>query len=134
MDTMKAYGRQGYLDARLRPTPEYDDSSQKVTYKIEVREGSQYRMGTLSFKGLLERDAKALRQAWRLPRGEVFDEGYPSEEFFKRDIGGSLQSLAEERRAQGLPPPRIGVNRQVNKELLTVDITLELVTGKPPPQ
>ena len=75
MAVMKAYGRQGYLDVRVRPAPEFDDSAQKVTYKIEVREGPQYRMGSLSFKGLTERDAKALRDAWRLRRGEVFDQG-----------------------------------------------------------
>ena len=59
MAVMKAYGRQGYLDARVRPTAEFADSAQKVSYKIEVREGPQYRMGTLLFSRLSERDAKA---------------------------------------------------------------------------
>jgi outer membrane protein assembly factor BamA len=129
MAAMKAYGRQGYIDTELRPAPEFDDVAQKVNYKIEVREGPQYRMGGLSFKGLLERDAKALRDAWRLRRGEIFDEGYV-DEFFKRDIGGALRSLFEERRAEGKPPPRIGTHFQPNKKTLTVDVTLELETGQ----
>ncbi len=122
---MKAYGRQGYLETRVRPTPEFDDSAQKVTYKIEVREGPQYRMGSLLFKGLTERDAKALRDAWRLKRGEVFDQGY-LDEFFKNDSRNVMQRLFEERRALGKPPPQVGTNLNPNKESLTVDVTLEL--------
>ncbi len=122
---MKAYGRQGYLDVRVRPTPEFDDSARKVTYKIEVREGPQYRMGSLLFKGLTERDAKALRDAWRLKRGEVFDQGY-LDEFFKNDSRNVMQRLFEERRALGKPPPQVGTNLNPNKESLTVDVTLEL--------
>jgi outer membrane protein insertion porin family len=126
MALTKAYGRQGYLDAQLRPSPEFDDSAQKVNYKIEVREGPQYRMGSLSFKGLTERDAKALRDAWQLRRGEVFDQGYVAEDFFKQDLGNALRSLFEERRTLGKPPPRIETKLTPNKESLTVDITLEL--------
>jgi len=122
---MKAYGRLGYLNARLRPAPEFDDGTLKVTYKIEVREGPQYRMGGLLFKGLAERDAKALRDGWRLRRGEVFDQGY-LEEFFKKDVGSALQRLFEERRAVGRPPPRLGTKVEPNNETLTVDVTLEL--------
>lgn len=125
MAVMKAYGRQGYLEARVRPTPEFDDSAQKVTYKVEIREGPQYRMGGLLFKGLTERDAKALRDAWRLKRGEVFDQGY-LDEFFKKDAGSALRSLFEERRAVGKPPPQLETKLNPNKESLTVDVTLEL--------
>jgi len=121
----KAYGRQGYLEVRLRPTPEFDDSARKVTYKIEVREGPQYHMGSLAFKGLAERDAKALRDAWRLKRGEVFDQGY-LEEFFKSDSRNVMQRLFEERRTLGKPPPELKTNLSPNKETLTVDVMLEL--------
>jgi outer membrane protein assembly factor BamA len=122
---MKAYGRQGYLDVRVRPSPDFDDSTKKVTYKIEVREGPQYRMGSLLFKGLTERDARALRDSWRLRRGEVFDQGY-LEEFFKNDSRAVMQRLFEERRGVGRPAPRLDTKLNPNKESLTVDITLEL--------
>ena len=125
MAVMKAYGRQGYLNARVRPTPEFNDSAQKVTYKIDVSEGPQYRMGSLTFKGLTERDAKALRDAWKLRRGEVFDQGY-LDEFFKNDSRNALQRLFEERRTLGKPPPLLDTKLNANKESLTVDVTLEL--------
>jgi outer membrane protein insertion porin family len=122
---MKAYGRQGYLNARVRPVPEFDDSAQRVSYKIEVREGPQYRMGSLLFKGLSERDAKALRDAWKLRRGEVFDQGY-LDDFFKSDSRDAMQRLFEERRALGKPPPQLEIKLNPNQESLTVDLTLEL--------
>ncbi len=121
----EAYGRQGYLNAQLRPTPEFDDNTLKVTYKIEVREGPQYRMGSLLFKGLAERDAKALRNAWKLRRGEVFDQGY-LREFYKKDLGSAMQRLFEERQTVGRPPPQLDARVNPNKETLTVDVTLEL--------
>jgi outer membrane protein assembly factor BamA len=121
----KAYGRQGYLDVRVRPTPEFDDIAQKVTYKIEVHEGPQYRMGKLLFKGLPERNAKALRDAWRLKGGEVFDQGY-LEEFWKEDSQYALQRIFEERRIVGKAPPQLSAKVNPNKDSLTVDVTLEL--------
>jgi outer membrane protein assembly factor BamA len=122
---LKAYGREGYLDARVRPTPEFDDSAKKVTYKIDVSEGPQYRMGSLLFKGLAERDAKALRSSWTLRRGQVFDQGY-LEEFFKNDSRSAMQLLSEERKALGKPVPRLEIKPNPNKQSLTVDVTLEL--------
>ena len=129
MDVMKAYGRQGHLEARVRPKPEFDDSAQKVTYKIEVLEGPQYRMGTLQFKGLKEIDARALRDAWKLRRGEIFDQGY-LKEFYENEVGHALQRLFEERRSSGKPPQLNSVITP-NKESLTVDVTLELAAPQP---
>ena len=83
-------------------------------------------MGNLLYKGLAERDARALRSAWRLRRGEIFDGGY-HEEFFKNDARDALMRLGEERRAAGKPPPKLDVKRAYNKESLTVDVTLELI-------
>ncbi len=125
LDVHKTYGRHGYLEARVRPTPEFDDSAQKVTYKIAVLEGPQYRMGGLTFKGLIERDAKAFRDAWSLRRGEVFDQTY-LDDFFKNDLRNVMQRLFEERRALGKGPPQLVTKLSPNKDSLTVDVTLEL--------
>jgi len=122
---VKAYGRQGYLETRVRPTPEFDDGAKIVTYKIDVSEGQQYHMGSLLFKGLAERDAKALRDSWTLRRGEIFDQGYLAE-FFKNDSRSAMQRLAEERQALGKPAPRLEMKLSPNKQSLTVDVSLEL--------
>ena len=125
MAVRKAYGQNGYLEARLKATPEFDDGAQKVTYKMEVREGPQYRMGGILFKGLSERDAKAFRGAWKLKRGDVFDQTY-FDEFFRNDARDVIQRLFEERRANNRPSPQLATKLSPNKESLSVDVTIEL--------
>lgn len=125
MEAQKAYGRQGYIEARLRPTPEFDDNARKVSYKVDVNEGPQYRMGGLTFKNLVERDAKALRDVWRMKRGDIFDQGY-LDEYFKHEAGRALIRLSQERQSLGKEPPKLGTNIKPTRETLTVDITLEL--------
>ena len=39
-DAQKAYGRQGYIEARLRPTPAFDDNARKVSYQIDSCRGA----------------------------------------------------------------------------------------------
>lgn len=126
LEVVKAYGRQGYIDARLQSKAEFNDSSQRVSYKINLNEGPQYRMGSLLFKGLTERDAKALRSGWRLVRDEVFDLGYV-ESFFTTDARGVMQRLFEERHDSGKAAPQIQTRLERHKDTLTVDVTLELV-------
>jgi outer membrane protein insertion porin family len=125
VDVRKAYGREGYIDAQINPVPEFDDNARTVKYKIDVREGPQYRMGALNFKGLTERDARSLRDAWRMKRGDIFNQDYLNE-FFKREARSVMQRLFEERGATSKPPPRIETHLKANKESLTIDVTLEL--------
>ncbi|HWN10015.1 MAG TPA: POTRA domain-containing protein [Pyrinomonadaceae bacterium] len=125
IDVQKAYGRQGYIQSRLMPTPEFDDNARKVLYKIDVLEGPQYRMGGLAFRNLTERDAKALRDVWRMKRGDIFDQGY-LDEYFKQEAGRALLRLSQERQSGGKEPPKLGTNIKANRETLTVDVTLEL--------
>lgn len=125
IDVAKAYGRQGHIQMRVRPVPEFDDNARKVTYKIDVNEGPQYRMGSLTFRNLAERDAKALRDVWRMKRGDIFDQGY-LDDYFKQEAGRALIRLYEERRGAGKPPPQLRSDLKVNKESLTVDVSLEL--------
>ena len=125
ISVQKAYGRKGYLLARIRDRPEFDDNTQKVMYKMDVREGPQYRMGKLIVKGLSENVTKAFSQEWKLKRGDVYDEGYPKE-FSQKQMGQILRTIFEERRFQGKPPPLVKTDAKLNKDTLTVDVTYEL--------
>ncbi len=122
---LRAYRSQGYLDSRVRAAPEFDDGSTRVSYKIEIYEGPQYRMGSLFFKAFSEKEAKALRNAWRLRRGDVFDDGY-FKEFIANDAPAVQQRLFEERQGLG-KPALVDVKVVPNKQSLTVDVTLESV-------
>ena len=67
------YGRRGYLDIKLKPEPVYDDATQRVSYRVTIDEGRAYRMGELVITGLSLAAENKVREAWRLPQGQVFD-------------------------------------------------------------
>ena len=68
-----AYGKLGYLDVKVDPAPAYDDSSARVSYNVTITEGPQYRMGQLILTGLSMEGERRIRNAWRIPAGDVFD-------------------------------------------------------------
>jgi len=121
----KTYGRKGYLTMRVGSLPEFDDKTQKVSYKLEVREGPQYHMGKLIVTGFSESVAKSLNQEWKLKPGDVFDQGYPLE-FSQKQLIQILRGTFEERRAQSKPAPNIKTGTNIDRETLIVDVTLAL--------
>lgn len=117
----KAYGRKGYLAVRLRSVPEFDDAERRVTYRVQVAEGPQYKMGELAVTGLSEADVNNLRGRWRLLHGEVYDEGY-LEEFVKK----AVPEFQKESARMGNPLPALKLESRVkpNNDNHTVDVTL----------
>lgn len=124
-DIKKAYGRKGYLLARVTSKPEFDDTAETVVYKMNVVEGPQFRMGQLITRGFSETETKDLKSRWALKTGEVFDDGY-SEEFSKKHFGEVLKNNFFRRQAEGKPAPNLKWGSKANREALTVDVTLEL--------
>ncbi len=114
------YGYTGHLAVRIKPEPVFDDAASRVSYKIDVKEGPQYRMGKLVIKGLSESQAASLQQKWKLKSGDVFDSRF-IQQFFRTNE--ELQKLIAERRALGKPLP--SVNTDTNVETLTADVLLE---------
>src|SRR6185295_4478428 len=72
-EIQKAYGKHGHIQAHVKPAPEFDDAASKVTFKIEISEGPQFRMGTVEFKGFSSDDAAFLSKKWGLKSGDVYD-------------------------------------------------------------
>jgi outer membrane protein assembly factor BamA len=68
-----AYAQQGYLDAGLNPTPQFDEQAKRVTYVADVNEGPQYHMGKLVLTGLSIEGERRLKKAWSIAPGAVFD-------------------------------------------------------------
>jgi len=79
----RAYGRKGYLDARVKPAPVFDDAGRRVSYGVQLDQGAQFHMGRVSVEGLQEADAARVARAWQLAPGAVFNMDY-LEEFGKR--------------------------------------------------
>ena len=124
-EVKKAYGKHGHIQADMNPTPEFDDAGTKVTFKIAVNEGPQYRMGTVEFKGFTPVDAALLAEKWTLKSGDVYDQSYAAH-FFRVDGDEILSRIAKERQSQGKPVPNLSTQEKPNRQTLTVDLTIEL--------
>ena len=124
-EVKKAYGKHGHIQTDMTPTPEFDDAGTKVTFKIAVNEGPQYRMGTVEFKGFTPVDAALLAEKWTLKSGDVYDQSYAAH-FFRVDADEILSRLAKERQSQGKPLPNLSTQEKPNRQTLTVDLTIEV--------
>ena len=76
---VKLYGRKGYMQVSIKPTAVYDDSASKVSFRMEVKEGPQFRMGNLIVKGLPDNQTNFLRGKWEMLKGDVYDAGYAAD-------------------------------------------------------
>ncbi len=112
----KAYGRRGYLFLRLQPEAEFADATRRVTYRVNLKEGDQFRMGTLNITGLPAADTNRLKALWKLQPGAVYDTQY-SDEFMKKAL---LQILRP-----GMRPPQINFSVKPDRQKLTADVTID---------
>lgn len=119
----KAYGRKGFLAARVKSVPEFDDQAQSVVYKMAIAEGPQFRMGRLSTRGFSESEANRITEKWELKTGEIFDEGYFND-FLKKHLGEILRNTLQQGSAQGKKPPSVNAETKADRKALTVDVTI----------
>jgi outer membrane protein insertion porin family len=115
MAVAKAYGRRGYLFLRLKPDVEFADAARRVTYRINVREGDQFRMGALNITGLAAADANRLKAMWKLQTGDVYDALY-LDDFMKKALPQILRP--------GIRPPQIDFSIKPDRQKLTADVTI----------
>jgi outer membrane protein assembly factor BamA len=120
----QAYGNHGHIQAHTSPEPEFDDAAAKVTFKIAVNEGPQYRMGAVEFKGFSTDDTATLIKKWNLKSGEIYDRSYVTR--FFRDVREVTTRIANERQSQGKSLPDIDTREKPNRQTLIVDLIIEL--------
>jgi len=75
----KLYGSRGFLLSVLKANAQFDDAGETVAMIIDVKEGYEFHMGDLEFRGLDNGLTAKLTEAWKLRRGEVYDAGYLDE-------------------------------------------------------
>jgi outer membrane protein assembly factor BamA len=100
----------------LKPDIEFADANQRVTYRINIKEGDQYRMGTLNINGLPAADTNRLKAMWKLQTGDVYDTHY-SEEFMRLALPQILRP--------GTRPPQIDFSVKPDRQKLTADVTID---------
>lgn len=121
----RAYGKHGHIDARMDPVPEFDDSTQRVTFKITVSEGPQYRMGSVEFTGVSDGDAATLKEKWALTSGQIYDQTY-TDKFFREDAAQLLGRLFEARGLMQRTSAPVDIKYNVNRQALIVNIVIEV--------
>jgi outer membrane protein assembly factor BamA len=112
-----AYGTKGYLTARVEPVPSFEDANRRVTYRMEVKEGPQYRMGAINFTGISESASNRLKGKWALASREVYDNSYV-DKFLKTAITPDLFNEGE------VAPKSAEAKIKLDDEKLTVDVTI----------
>jgi outer membrane protein insertion porin family len=117
-EVRRAYGTKGHITVSFSSKPEFDDPQRRVTYRFKVREGPQYRMGTVLITGLPEDLAKRLASKWQLASGEVYNSSY-LRTFFETIKGN--QELAQ---AFAGKSARIDSDEKPDSKNLTVDVTI----------
>ena len=78
-DIQRLYGSRGYVAATITPDIELDDTAGTALVGLDVKEGAEYHMGELEFRGLDNSLTAKLRNAWKIRGGEVYDATYLSE-------------------------------------------------------
>lgn len=119
----KAYGRKGYIAARVRPETEFDDAARSVSYRFRVNEGPQYRMGELTITGLDEAATNNLRGRWRLLHREVYDEGYV-DEFVRKSVPEFQRDAA--RAGNSFPALKVVSQARPDHDKRVVHVTLDI--------
>lgn len=128
----KIYGRRGFLHARTKTEPTFDDVNKRVAYRVSINEGPQFRMGVLKITGINDDVILNLRHRWKLREGDVYDNSY-LEEFSKKDARDVLDSALRE----GKIPPgsrlKMNSNVNLNAQSLTVEVELNFKSASLPP-
>ena len=68
-----AFGRLGYLDAKVTPKASYDDQAHTVSYIVDVVEGKAYRYHEMTITGMSLAGERLIRDAWTTKPGDVLD-------------------------------------------------------------
>jgi len=67
------YGQRGYLEAKVTPTPVFDDTAHTIAYQVAIVEGPQYHYGSMTVSGISLAGERLIQQNWTMKPGDLFD-------------------------------------------------------------
>lgn len=113
----KSYGSKGYMACAVSPVATFDDAQGTVSYRFEIKEGDQYKMGELDLTGLDTNTTSRVRGAWSLREGEPYDSSYAA-----RFLDEAVKVLPKDQTWT------MDVRESVNASDKTVDVNLKFAT------
>jgi outer membrane protein insertion porin family len=120
---LQLYADHGYIQARVESTEIVPDlARKKVTLRVRVVEGPQFRTGTITITGNEILPTEEIRKLVKLQEGGVFNRGA-----LRTGVRAIADRYSELGRARAEVEPR-AVNDLVN---LKVDVTIPIVEGGP---
>jgi outer membrane protein insertion porin family len=120
---LQAYADHGYIQARVESTEIVPDlTRKKVTLRVRVVEGPQFRTGTITITGNELLSTEEIRKLVKLQEGEVFNRGA-----LRNAVRALVDRYSELGRARAEVDPRTS-NDLAN---LKVDVLIPIVEGGP---
>ena len=120
---LQLYADHGFIQARVESTEIVPDlAREKVTLRIRVVEGPQFRTGTITITGNELLSTEEIRRLIKLREGEVFNRGA-----LRTSVRAIVDRYSELGRARAEVDPRT-TNDLAN---LKVDVTIPIVEGGP---
>jgi outer membrane protein assembly factor BamA len=113
----RLYGTRGYLHARAEAQPDFDDAEGTASYRLQVREGPQFRMGRVRVEGLTGADAERLARSYGQKPDEPFNASY------EWKVGQELLPAAWRAQAERA---RFAMKLEPQPETQTVDVVLSV--------
>jgi outer membrane protein assembly factor BamA len=114
----REYGRRGYIEMKMDPQGAFDEAASKVSYRVAISEGAQYRVGQIVITGLSVSAERQLLASWRLPRGEIFDQQY-----FEDFLATGIKKIFED---TPVHYATVGHLLRTNQETRLVDVLLDI--------
>jgi outer membrane protein assembly factor BamA len=78
------YITKGYMNAKVKAVPTFDDTAHTVSYEIELVPGDLYKLTKLDMQGLDESQRAKVAKIWTLHEGDPFDGTY-AQTFLKKN-------------------------------------------------
>jgi outer membrane protein insertion porin family len=117
LNSIKAlYGSRGFMDASIQSTPELDNASHIVSYRLTIHEGDVFKMGELEILGVDSRTKDHLQNNWTLMGGDTYNSAYT-----RRFVSQALKDVL----TTGEWKPDI--RETVDRKDKTVDVTLHFI-------
>jgi outer membrane protein assembly factor BamA len=113
---VRQYHDKGYLTAKVNAEPAYDQAKATVSYSVTAEPGPVYTMGRLKVENLSEELRETVTNAWKLKRGDVFNEGLTRSMNAQRGKDPELEHV--------LSNFNLAYSRRLNDDTHTVDVTI----------
>jgi outer membrane protein insertion porin family len=120
---LQLYGDHGYIQARVESTEIVPDlARQKVTLRMRVVEGPQFRTGTITITGNELLSTEEIRKMIKLEEGGVFNRGA---------LRTASRAIADRYSELGRARAEVDPRTVTDVQNLKVDVTLPIVEGGP---